>query len=193
VPDRSEVFIKGQCYHIFNRTLGQARLFANPADYEYCLQLVRRYRGRYGVAVIAYCLMPDHYHFLLRQEADEPLSKFVLAVFNGYSQAVSRQHGGRTGLRLRGRFRHAWIDCKELLAPLCRYIHLDPVRAKMVSKPESWVYSNYLEWVGRRTGGLSDRMFMHEHFATAETYREFVYDREDEARARDALAPYVWD
>ena len=55
---------RGGYYHIYSRGAGRGRIFFN---YEYLLRLVKRYRARYGVAVIAYCLMPNHYHFLLRQ------------------------------------------------------------------------------------------------------------------------------
>ena len=69
------------------------RLPTRDGDATYLLRLVKRYRARYGVAVIAYCPMPNHYHFLLRQGGDVPLSKFIGVLFDAYVQAVNRRQG----------------------------------------------------------------------------------------------------
>jgi REP element-mobilizing transposase RayT len=91
MPHRGDVFAKGHYYHVYNRGAGRGLLFFNPGNYEYCLRLIQRYRPKYGVIVVAYCLMPSHYHFLLKQETDEPLSNFINVLFNAYVQAVNRQ------------------------------------------------------------------------------------------------------
>jgi len=192
MPYRGEVFVKGRYYHIYNRGAGRGLLFFNAGNYEYCLRLVKRYVGRYGVAVIAYCLMPNHYHFLLRQETEEPLSKFVNVLFNAYVQAVNRQQG-RRGTLFEGRFRHVWVNREEYLVHLCRYIHLNPVKAGLVSRPEDWPYSNYREWIGRRAGTLKDEAFIRARFPTPESYRRFVADWRDEERVRAQIEKYVWD
>jgi REP element-mobilizing transposase RayT len=105
MPYRGDVFAADQYYHIYNRGAGKGLLFFNSGNYEYCLRLVKRYQQRYGVTVIAYCLMPNHYHFLLRQETEEPLSRFVNVLFNAYVQAVNKQQS-RQGTLFEGRFRH---------------------------------------------------------------------------------------
>jgi len=87
MPYRGDVFRKGHYYHLYNRGAGRNLLFFNPDNHEYCLHLIKRYHQRYGATLIAYCLMPNHYHFLLRQESDEPLSRFIGVLFNGYVQA----------------------------------------------------------------------------------------------------------
>ena len=192
MPYRGDVFVRGHYYHIYNRAVGGGLLFFNPGNYEYCLRLVKRYCQKYGVAVIAYCLMTNHYHFLLRQETDIPLSKFINVLFNAYVQAVNKQQG-RRGTLFEGRFRHVWVDREEYLIHLCRYIHLNPVKAKLVSRPEDWLYSNYLEWVGQRPGTLKDEIFIRERFPTPEAYRQFVADYQDEVRVREYIDKYVWD
>ena len=82
MPYRQDIFVLGHYYHIYNRGAGKERLFFNPNNYEYLLKLVQRYYRKYGIAIIAYCLMPNHYHFLLRQETEEPLFKFINVIFN---------------------------------------------------------------------------------------------------------------
>jgi putative transposase len=98
MPQRGEVFAAGKYYHIYNRGVGRSPIFFTPANYEYCLRLIKRYLVQCRVAVIAYCLMPNHYHFLLRQESDLSLSKFMGVMFNAYAQAVNRQQSRQGSL-----------------------------------------------------------------------------------------------
>lgn len=192
MPYRDDKFARGHYYHIYNRGAGRESLFFNPGNYEYGLRLVKRYYQRYGATVIAYCLMPNHYHFVLRQETDEPLSKLINVLDNAYVQAVNRQQG-RTGTLFEGRFRVVWVDREEYLVHLCRYVHLNPVKAKLVPRPDDWLYSNYLEWIGQRAGTLKDEAFILEHFPTPEAYRQFVADCQDEMRTREHIEKYVLD
>jgi putative transposase len=136
--------------------------------------------------------MPNHYHFLLRQETEEPLNKFIRVMFNAYVQALNLQQD-RTGTLFEGRFRHKCVDTWEYLTILCRYIHLNPVKAKLVSRPEDWEYSNYREWVGLRNGELVDKVFVQDHFSIAEEYRKFVNDGLDEQRSYEKINKYLFD
>ncbi len=193
MPYRGDLFTQGQYYHLYNRGAGKGKIFANEGNYLYLLRLIKEYALKYGVAVIAYCLMPNHYHFLLRQETDEPLSKFMQVLFNAYVQALNIQHG-RTGTLFEGRFKHKRVDDKwEYLMVLCRYIHRNPVKAGLVAKPEDWAYSNYREWIGLRNGVLVDRDFVKTHFSSAEEYVRFVNDVEDEENSYEKIAKYLFD
>lgn len=192
MPYRGDVFAKGQYYHIYNRGAGKGLLFFNPANYEYCLRLVKQYYQEYGAGVIAYCLMPNHYHFFLRQDGDQPLSRFINVLFNAYVQGLNRQQN-RTGTLFEGRFRQVCVDRSEYLAHLCRYIHLNPLKGGLVSRLEDWPYSNYLEWIGQREGSLKDGEFIHNNFSSPESYRLFVIDGQDELRAREHIEKYFLD
>jgi len=192
MPYRGDTFTSGQYYHIYNRGAGKGLIFFNEGNYEYLLGLVKRYYQKYGATVIAYCLMPNHYHFLLRQETEEPLNKFIRVMFNAYVQALNLQQD-RTGTLFEGRFRHKCVDTWEYLTILCRYIHLNPVKAKLVSRPDDWEYSNYREWVGLRNGELVDKVFVQDHFSIAEEYRKFVHDGLDEQRSYEKINKYLFD
>ena len=192
MPYRGDVFAQGQYYHVYNHAVGQELLFFNPGNYEYLLRLVKHHAAPRNAAVIAYCLMPNHYHFLLRQESEEPLSKFVNVLFNGYVQAVNRQQE-RKGTLFTGRFRHVWIDREAYLTHLCRYIHLNPVKAGLVARPDDWRYSNFLEWVGQRAGTLKDETFIRERFPMAGDYRQFVADWQDELTSQEEIKRYLYD
>ena len=192
MPRRGEEFVKGEYYHIYNRGVARGAVFFVPGNYEYCLRLIKRSMGEYAVKVIAYCLMPNHYHFLLRQEGDSSLAAFIAVVFNAYVQAVNKQQQ-RHGTLFEGRYRHARVDSDEYLAQLCRYIHLNPVYAGLVRQPDEWPYSNYQDWLSLRAGTLKDEALIRELWGSGEGYRRFVAEGQAEAEARERLARYVWD
>jgi REP element-mobilizing transposase RayT len=192
MPRRAHVFEPGGYYHVFNRGASRGPIFFTPANYEYCLRLVKRHRGDCSVAVIAYCLMPNHYHFLLRQDSDTPLSKFLQWVFNPYVQSINTQEE-RTGTLFEGRFKHIRIESDSHLLLLCRYIHLNPVEGGLVAGPEEWPFSNYLEWIGRRAGTLKDEAFIRQHFGGPEDYERFTRDEIEQRRMIEEIRPYTWD
>jgi len=192
MPNRGDIFAKDHYYHIYNRGASKGLLFYNPGNYEYLLTLIKGYAPKYGASVVAYCLMPNHYHFLLRQETDDPLSKFMNVLFNAYVQALNRQQD-RKGTLFEGRFRHVWVDREEYLVYLCRYIHRNPVKARIVGRLEDWPYSNYLEWIGQRNGTLKDQAFISERFSNGEDYCLFVNDVNDFAPDRERFKKYIWD
>ena len=192
MPYRSTQFTQGQYYHIYNRGAGKSKIFFIEDNYRYLLDLTQRYIGKYGVSVIAYCLMPNHYHFLLLQLTDEPISKFINVLFNAYVQALNQQQR-RTGTLFEGRFRHVCVEEWLYLSHLCRYIHRNPVKAGLISAPEEWAYSNFREWVGLRTSLLKDDEFIKTHFPNPEEYRAFVNDWEDEEKNMAKIGKYIWD
>lgn len=192
MPYRGEIFARGQYYHIYNRGAGKGAIFFNAGNYGYLLRLVKRYHRKYGASIIAYCLMPNHYHFLLRQETDMPLSRFVNVLFNAYVQALNLQQG-RTGTLFEGRFKHKCVDQWEYLIALCRYIHLNPVKAGLAARPEDWVYSNYRDWIGLRDSELKDEEFIRDHFPDAGEYAAFVNTVMDERKNYADIEKYLFD
>jgi REP element-mobilizing transposase RayT len=193
MPRRKTEFAPGQYYHIYNRGPGRQQIFREEENYLYLLRLVKTYTHQLQVAVIAYCLMPNHYHFLLRQDGEESAGLLPQLAFNRYTKAFNKRYG-RTGTLFEGRYRSIWVDRTEYLFHLCRYIHANPVKAGFASRLEDWPFSNYLEWVGKRDGTLVDRRFVEESFPQKDRYREFV---EDYLQAIDALPrgiePYLMD
>jgi putative transposase len=193
VPRRTTDFAPGHYYHIYNRGAGKQRLFREQENYHYLLRSVGHYAKQLQLSPIAYCLMPNHYHFLLRQEGDEPAGKLARLAFNKYTKAFNKQYD-RTGTLFEGRYQSIHVDRTEYLLHLCRYIHANPVSARLVPRPEDWPFSNYLEWVGLRDGVLVDRGFVAETFPKSEDYRRFVAEYlEDPAILPESLEPYLLD
>ena len=174
------MYLAGHYYHIYNRGCNREDIFANTGNYAFLLRRAKSYLTDYALSVIAYCLMPNHYHFLLRPDEDGTLSRFIQRLFNSYTQAFNRQQG-RSGTLFEGRAKSVLVDTEEYALHLCRYIHLNPVKAGLVVHPEEWIYSNYLEWTERRRGILVDRTFVQDRFPTADEYEAFVMSELDPA------------
>ncbi|MBC7263447.1 MAG: transposase [Chloroflexi bacterium] len=165
--------LAGHYYHVYNRGSNRGRIFANPGNYLFLLKRTKLFLAGYPLSMIAYCLMPNHYHFLLRPEEDNVLSPFIQRLFSSYTQAFNKQQK-RSGTLFEGRAKSVLVDTEEYILHLCRYIHLNPVQAGLVAHPGEWPYSNYLEWVERRDGTLVDRAFVRQFFHTAADYEAFV-------------------
>lgn len=176
----------GEYYHLYNRGANRRRIFRGRENYLFVLGLMKRYREELDIGIIAYCLMPNHYHFLVRQDGAEDAGLLPQRVFNSYTKAFNKQHS-LSGTLFEARYRACRVDGESYLRQLCRYIHANPVKAGLVSGPEEWPYSNYLEWVGERPGSLYDRRFVEEMFTDAATYREFVNDYVSLLRLPDEL------
>ena len=125
--------------------------------------------------VIAYCLLPNHYHWLLRQDGEAPAGQVPARVFRSYSQAFNRAYG-RSGTLFEGPYKALPVETDAYFVTLCAYIHLNPVHHGLVVSPEDWPYSNYLEWIGKRAGTLIDRELVREFFGRPEEYEACVGD-----------------
>jgi REP element-mobilizing transposase RayT len=165
----------GHFYHIYNRGVGKQNIFTCANNYLFLLQRIQKYLPLYPINLIAYCLMPNHYHLFLYTEKDGAPASFVQRLFNSYTQAFNRQKG-RSGTLFEGRAKSKPILENEYLFHIARYIHLNPVRAGLVEKPESWAFSNYREFIGLRKSPLFDAEFLEIQFGSPEEYRLFVED-----------------
>ena len=174
MPKRKTLFKRGHYYHIYNRSTIPL-LFREHENYIYLLKWLHHYSREFNISVIAYCLMPNHYHFLFRQDGEIGISILMQRLFNRYSKAYNKRYG-RTGTLFEARFKAILVEDENYLLHLCRYIHGNPVKAGLVNKLEDWPYSNFLEWVNLRKGKLIDRHFVKKYFATPELYKSFVED-----------------
>jgi len=182
MPRRTIQFVKGGFYHVYNRGAARLSIMREERNYEYLLRLMKRVAGECDLAIIAYCLLPNHYHWLVRQDADIPVSALPKRVFGSYSQAFNKAYQ-RSGTLFEGAFRATCVDTDAYLRHLCRYIHTNPVKHGLATTPASWPYSNYLQWIGQRAGTLVDRQFVDAYFETPAHYQAFV----DEYLNRPAL------
>ena len=175
MSQRGLQFEKGEYYHIYNRGCNKEDIFRDKENYVYLLRLMEEGIVAYDATLVAYCLMPNHYHLLARQDSETPISELMQDVFNRYAKALN-QWVGRRGTLFEERFKAKHIDKEEYLMHLCRYIHLNPLQAGLVKWVEEWEFSDYLEWVGKRPIRFADPRIIRASFQTPEAYERFVLD-----------------
>ena len=173
MPRRKVQFVSGAYYHIYNRGANRTNLFCEDENYRYFLRLMKREQSIAQITVIAYCLMPNHYHWVVRQDGENPASMYPQRVCKAYSNSFNNLYGHHGSL-FEGRYKALVITDDEYLHQVCRYIHANPVRHGFTSEPALWTYSNYHEWVGMRGGTLVDRQLVQEHFPAADAYQAYV-------------------
>src|SRR5690242_1754357 len=99
----------GSYYHIYNRGAHQTGIFREKTNYLFVLNKIRKYSRDLQVAVIAYCLMPTHYHFLLRQDAEKSAGLLPQFVFNSYVKAYNKRYD-HSGTLFEARYKAKCVD-----------------------------------------------------------------------------------
>jgi len=173
MPKRQFKFTKGKYYHIYNRGAARASIFYTDENYRFVLRLMAKVIAKSELSMIAYCLLPNHYHWLVRQDGNVSARNLPKRVFGSYSQAFNHTYN-RSGTLFEGPYNAIVVESNNYLRNLCRYIHCNAVKHEIAAAPELWPYSNYLEWIGARPGKLIDRTFVKAHFDSADDYRAYV-------------------
>ena len=135
-------------YHVINRGNYQEKIFINDRDKEKFLEYLEKAAERFSIIIHSYCLMSNHYHLLI-QTPDSNLSLAMQWINVSYATYFNRKRD-RRGHLFQGRFKAILIDADEYLKHLSRYIHLNPVRAKMVSSPAVYQWSSYGAFIGKQ-------------------------------------------
>ena len=185
-------WMPGSYYHIYNRGVNKSTLFREEENYMFVLRKARTYCDDFRLTLIAYCLMPNHYHFLARQDGKQPAGLLPQRIFNSYTKAYNRRYD-HSGTLFERRYQAKLIESEAHLLHLCRYIHANPVKDRITIEVEDWPYSNYLEWIRRRDGNLVDSAFVEEHFRSGEDYKDFVNDYLRTRKLPEEVANYLSD
>ncbi len=137
----------GALYHVTSRGDRREDIFVDDADRAGLLAVVAQGMARFDAQVLAYCLMGNHYHFVLHTRQGN-LSALMRHLNGVYTQAFNRRHG-KVGHLFQGRFKAVLVDREAYLLEVCRYVELNPVRAGMVAQAGDWPWSSYRAHVGR--------------------------------------------
>lgn len=173
MPKPRPPYLEGYYYHFYNRGRSKLSIFHDHRDYLYLLQHFKAYAKEFNIAVIAYCLLPNHYHLLLRQDSEIQTNICVQRLFNRYSKTYNKKYH-HSGTIFEGPYRVKMVTADNYLRNLCRYIHANPVKHGLVNHILDWDYSNYAEWLGLREGTLVDKTFINDHFSNSSEYEAFV-------------------
>ena len=184
----------GALYHLTARGNARADIFADDADRRLFLELLGKEITQQGWRCYAYCLMDNHYHLLI----ETPEANLVAGMrrLNGvYTQAFNRRHG-RVGHVFQGRYKSIVVYKDRYGLELCRYIVLNPMRARMVKRAQHWRWSSYrasagevtapawleAEWVRGQFGGRNPKA----------AYERFVAQGLGQGSPWDNLQGQIW-
>jgi len=137
----------GAYYHVMNRGRGRQKIYRSISDYQRFLDLLEETCKMWGLRVHAYCLMANHYHLLIETPQGN-LSRIMRHLDGIYTQRYNRVHQS-DGSLFRGRYKAILIDAESYLMQLVRYIHLNPVEAKLVEGPGEYRWSSHRYYLGR--------------------------------------------
>jgi len=137
-------------YHVTARGNRQETIFLDDNDRRLFLDLLAQAFDRFDASALAYCLMGNHYHLVLRTRQPN-LSELMRHVNGVFTQRINRRHG-TAGHVFQGRFKAILVDRDAYLLEVCRYVDLNPVRAGLVAAARDWPWSSYLALTGSSPG-----------------------------------------
>ena len=170
-------FQKDSYYHVYNRGNRKQNIFLQSRDYKRFLERLKEYKDKFEVTILGYCLMPNHFHLLLRQETDNPISLFMLRLGTSYAKYFNIKYN-EVGSLFQGRFKAKLIDSDEYLLQVSRYIHRNPIP---ISTPgvelALYPWSSYAAYVNGKKDDIVDPSYMFSYFTKnnpAKDYKQFT-------------------
>jgi len=169
-------FDKNEFYHIYNHGVGNELLFKGCKDYEYFISKMIRFINPF-CNIIAYCLLPNHFHFLIKinvtQKNGKTIEHAIKDFFNSYSRSFNSIHKRRGKLFCQS-YKYKRINSEEYLKWIIFYIHRNPVHHNIVLNCEKWRYSSYGQIINEVNLNISE--FIFELFGSRE---EFIHYSKD--------------
>jgi len=212
MPVRSVPFVSGEIYHVFNRGINKQTIFKTNKDFFRALETLKYYPYkdpplRYSqflnlpkdiksdvmkkllskdklIEVISYCLMPNHFHFLLRQIKANGVQDLVRKFEISYTRFFNTKYSG-IGPILQGQFKAVRIEDENQLLHVSRYIHLNPYSSYLISKLEDiedYRWSSLPEYLTKKAGHFCSRDLLLSHFKNEMKYKEFIFNQADYQR-----------
>lgn len=176
MPSRKIELLNNNFYHVYNRTVKSRQLFYTHKDYLDYLKLWDEIDFSKCARIFAFCLMPNHYHYLILVTDETLFPKKISYFFNKYLKRLNALRK-ESGIFFKDRYKVRVVTEYKYLISLCGYLHLNPVKADLVELPENWEFSNYLEFIGNRNRYAFDRELFSEFVKSTDHYLEFLKTR----------------
>lgn len=224
MPGRKIPLVTQEIYHVLNRGVASQPTFLDwrdfnrglettlyyqnlhlPFKYSFSLTQARekrlkmldglRRKRKFLVEIIAYCLMPNHFHLLLKQLVDGGISKFLSNLTNSYTRYFNTRYR-REGVLFQGKFKAVRIESDEQLWHLSRYIHLNPYSSYAVKTLKDLInyrYSSLPEYLGRVKTKHCQKEIVLAHFRSKASYQKFIFDQANYQRELEKIKHLVME
>ncbi len=208
MPGRALPLVNNEIYHIFNRGSDKRNIFLLQGDYRRFIKTFYYYqfegpKPKFSelkknsftnfkatqssklVEILSYCLMPNHFHFLVKQLKANGISTFMSQLANSYTKYFNTKLK-RVGPLLQGTFKSVIVKTDGQLIHVSRYIHINPVVAGIASKPEHYQWSSYSEYANGSSGYCSTDLILG-LFSSREEYCKFTEDQIDYGKSLETI------
>lgn len=224
VPYRKSPIVTNEIYHVFNRSVARQPIFFNQNDYQRALELVNFYRfdhpplrfshykrlppdqketffgsllknNRQIIEILAFCIMPNHVHFLLKQKVENGIPTFMRNFQNSYAKYFNTK-ADRSGSLLQSMFKAVRIETDEQLIHVSRYVHLNPVTAYIIEidQLEHYAWSSFKDYIlMNRSNSFVSIDFILSFFPLRDEFKKFVYDQVGYQRELDKIKHLVFE
>ena len=167
MPRTARASVGGMWYHVLNRGNRRETVFHKPGDYGAFIEAMIDARAYVRVDVLGYCLMPNHFHLVIRPREDGDLGRWMQWLLTTHARRYHR-HYGTTGHVWQGRFKAFPVQDDDHLVTVLRYVERNALRAEMVSRSEDWKWSSLPGWL------IGDRLLWREVAVRDEKWLERV-------------------
>lgn len=207
MPFRTIPFVVGEFYHIYNRGLEKQSIFNNRRDYSRFIQTLFYYQiqnpkpkfstyrqskvfpvdsSKKIVEIIAYCLMPNHFHLLVKQLKDGGITEFMRRFIHSYTKYRNIKYH-RQGPIFQGVFKAVRVESDEQLLHLSRYIHLNPLVSLLVKDLKLYPWSSYNVYLDSKSTQSISKEEILNFFSSLKDYEKFVLDQADYGRTLEII------
>ena len=166
----------GAIYHLMHRGVRRTEIFSDETDYQVILEILKVTLDKYQCKIHAYCMMTNHIHLLLETSEDE-IGRFMKCLSERYAMYFNHKYQYR-GHLFESRYKSCLVKEDSYFLQTSRYIHLNPVKARIVVKPEDYRWSSYQTMIALKDDRITERNRTLAYFKDNSIlrYRDFVED-----------------
>ena len=183
MPRRARVCPAGVCFHVLNRAVARLTLFEQPEDYDAFERVVAEAYERVQLPIYSYCVMPNHWHFVVRPKTKHQVTDFFRWLTNTHTMRWhAHHHTAGTGHLYQGRFKSFPIEEDDHLLTVLRYVERNALRANLCKKAEDWKWGSM--WRRDHEAGLEANFLDEWPIARPRLWRSHVNKPQSESELK---------
>lgn len=194
---KRRIWYPGATYHVMSRGNNKNKIFRDERDYQKFMSILTNVQIKHPFTLISYCLMTNHYHLQITT-LETPISIIMQNLNTTYSKKFNYKYN-LVGHVFQGRYTSRLITNKKYFHEVSRYIHLNPVKAQIVSDPLDYKWSSYSEYMDPANAEYTDPSWIFDNFYgdSIQGYKEFVeskisHEEDEEQIRKDMNENVLW-